>query len=636
MWARTIGSAVLSLVLCASGCQWAVDDADREVYRLIESRQRAAIARTTDVHIDQPRWPEWEKPFSQGPDEKYSFVPHPVDSDVPAAFRLTATQPATAATNGAAHDAPAVATTQPVAEVPATQPAQPSAQNTQTTAGVEPPAMAPAADVAAGSQPAGEIPVLSLGEALEYAFRHAREFQTAKEELYLAALALSLERHLWTPQLVGDIRTRYANYGAIRDFDHAMDVVATTAVEQKLPFGGEVTASVIGSLMRDLTNHVTTGENGQAVLAANIPLLRGAGHVAYESRYQAERDLIYAVRTFERFRQTLAVSIAGDYFALQRLKQEIVNVTASLDQFSMMVDEATARWQIGLVLELDVQRAEQDRLDARNRQVVAVETYKTAVEEFKIRLGMPLDTPIDIEPLQDPGEEPAARSQQGQAVRLESAIRMPQTSAEEAVRLAHKYRLDLLNVLDFIDDRRRGVDIARNNLLPSLDLQGSVTFDTNPDRLNMVDYHDDRATWRSALNLELPLDRKEERNELRSSLIRKARAQRNYEEARDQVAVQVRQAMRNVLQSRETLDIQLLSRELAVRRRQGARLRFEQGFVGNRDIVEAENALLRARNALALAQVQYRLAVLEFLRDTGMLRLDDEGQWVTPAAGPGS
>jgi len=49
--------------------------------------------------------------------------------------------------------------------------------------------------------------------------------------------------------------------------------------------------------------------------------------------------------------------------------------------------------------------------------------------------------------------------------------------------------------------------------------------------------------------------------------------------------------------------------------------------VGSRDIVEAENDLLSARNALAEAQVQYKLAILRFLRDTGMLRLDDQGRW---------
>src|SRR5207253_9955531 len=133
-------------------------------------------------------------------------------------------------------------------------------------------------------------PILTLSAALGYAFAHSREFQRAKEDLYLAALALTLERHLWTPQFTGNVSSQYANCGQIRDFDHAMAAVAQVGVEQRLPLGGSVTAKVMDNLMRDLTHHITTGETGQAVLSANIPLLRGAGLVAQESRFQAERN----------------------------------------------------------------------------------------------------------------------------------------------------------------------------------------------------------------------------------------------------------------------------------------------------------------------------------------------------------
>ena len=68
-WVALIG------LLCASGCQWAVDDADRDVYRLIENRQRAAIDRTTDTRIDREHWPQWDKPYGGPPDEKYDFTP---------------------------------------------------------------------------------------------------------------------------------------------------------------------------------------------------------------------------------------------------------------------------------------------------------------------------------------------------------------------------------------------------------------------------------------------------------------------------------------------------------------------------------------------------------------------------------
>jgi outer membrane protein TolC len=58
------------------------------------------------------------------------------------------------------------------------------------------------------------------------------------------------------------------------------------------------------------------------VLSGDIPLLRGAGSVAREGLIQAERDLIYQSRSFERSRRTLLVSIARDYFNL--LEQQAV------------------------------------------------------------------------------------------------------------------------------------------------------------------------------------------------------------------------------------------------------------------------------------------------------------------------
>lgn len=618
---------VLCGLLCASGCQWAVDDADSSVYRLIEKRQRAALARTSDAQLGRERWPDWGKPAEPGPDQKHEFVPHPLDNEVPASFGQPTSAPAVhtdANLSGPSARLRAAASSPPSSTaVAATQPAEAhdSLASSSAAAGFQ-----PVDEMTVQTQPSEELKLMSLAEVVQYAFRHARDFQSAKEDLYLSALALTLERHLWTPQLVSNIQTRYANYGAIRDFDHAMAVVAETAVEQKLPYGGQLTATVINSLMRDLTNHLTSGETGRIVLAADIPLLRGAGLVAYESRYQAERDLIYAVRTFERFRQTFAVEIASSYFDLQQRKQQIYNLGESVKSFTSEVDRARARWQTGRIIELDVQRAEQDRLSVFNRRLVAVNSYRTAMEAFKIRLGMPPEEEFDVEPLGGPEEDLHDDGARLTDARLDRSIRMPRVSLDEAVKVGQQYRLDLLNSLDRIDDRRRGVDIAENNLLPGLDAQGSVTYDTNPDKPNMVNYHDDRATWRSALNLEVPLDRVEERNALRGALINKERAVRNYSQSRDQVAAQISQTMRQVMLSQQSLRIQILSRDLALKRREGARIRFEQGRVSNREVVDAENSLLNARDALAAAQVQLRSAILQFFRDTGMLRLNDDGR----------
>lgn len=574
------------------GCQLFTDDADREVYRLIERRQQAAVGETRDARIDKERSP------ATVDDDPYSFAPHPIDSEVPGSFSQSSTRPAV--TSRPADTAPT--------DSAATQPAR--------------------------EMPAG--PELSLADALSYAFRHSRSFQTAKEDLYLAALDLSLERHMWTPRLMGEIRSQYANYGQTRDFDHAMEAVAEVGVEQQLPYGGEVTARVINTLMRDLGHRITTGETGKMILEANIPLLRGAGRVAYESRYQSERELVYAVRAFERFRRELAVRIAGTYFNLQRLRQEILNARQSAEAFTNDAARADGLARTGRVNQLDVFRADQNRLTAIATEVDAIERYRTALDEFKIRLGMPTERDIQVELPADDAQV-AAEDGNLQAETLEQALRMPAVPESEALRVGLKYRLDLLNDSDRIDDANRGVKIAENGLLPDLTASGTVTMDTHPDELGVLKYNTKRTTWRGYLSLELPLDRKAERNALRSSQIGVRRAQRDYEESRDIVRLEVRRAIRRVDQQAESLEIQRLNRDVAVIRRRAADIQYDLGKIGNRDVVEAQEELLEAQNRFAQAQAQFRLAILEFRLATGTLRIDDAGRWTASVAnGPGA
>lgn len=624
--ARTACGVFLLAAWLPAGCQLLVDDADREVYRLVEKRQQQAVGVVHDARIDTER-----VPIRRG-DTAREFVPNPVDPELPPSFKVAAVQatpavpPVTESEEPSNHD-----------EGSADPP--PSSRPSDLTADLTADAPVAAAPASRPADPAGDdvhvqidadAEVFTLAQALTYAFDHARDFQDAKEDLYLAALALTLERHLWTPQLRGDIRSQYANFGQVRDFDHAMDAVARVAAEQRLPFGGQVTAQILSGLMRDLTNRITTGETGQILLSADVPLLRGAGHVALESRYLAERRLIYAIRTFERFRRFLAVSVATEYFELQRLRQQIINVEESMVGYDALARRARGLWKAGRSRLLDVQRAEQDQLNATNQLIDAVERYRTALDLFKIRIGMLPSTNITVAvPEADASANPGDASQPDDpaSAKLVDELAMPQVDEAEALRVALKYRLDLLNELDRIGDAERGVQVAENAILPSLNAFGSVQFDTDPERLGIYDYNSERATWRTGLFLELPLDRKAERNALRESLISKRRAERDYELARDTVVQQVRRAMRRVLQQRQLLEIQIVNRQLAQRRLRAAQFRFQKGLERALEVVDAQNELLRAQNGFAQAQAALKVAILEFWRDTDTLRIDDEGRW---------
>lgn len=555
-----------TLGLLAGGCQkWFLDQADREVYQLIESRQQAALGETHSARLDE------ESGETPSGSDMYSFAPHPVDSDVPPMF-----QEATASQRG-------------------------DEEPTEAGEDVEMP----------GAEPGRSDLVFTLFDVLAYAQRYAREFQTAKEDLYLSALALSLERFLWTPQLSSQLSFEFADYGQVRDFDRAMTATATLAAEQRLPLGGTITARVIDRWMRDLKVHTTSGETGQVILAADIPLLRGAGWVAYESRYQAERDLIYAVRSFERFRRNFLVEIASDFFSLQALYE---TVESSQSQVGSLVNDYEQAKELAAkerTLKLEADRARVSLLNARNRVIASQESYGTSLDSFKIRLNIRPETALEL---------------------LDAPVELvpPDVTEELAINTAFKYRLDLLNSLDAVDDARRSVKIAQNNLLPDFNFTGSVALDTDPGKPSTVDYNTERTTWRGLVEFEVPLNRQRERNEYRASWIDLRRAERSYDQFSDGIQAEVRRAMRQIVLARVSIDIQRESISINQFRREQARALFEIGQVpSNRDVIEAENELRESRNILARAEADYKITILEFLLSTGTLRVGDDGKWLS-------
>jgi len=366
-------------------------------------------------------------------------------------------------------------------------------------------------------------------------------------------------------------------------------------------------------LMRDLRRHITSAESGQIILEANIPLLRGAGRVAYETRYQAERDLIYAVRSFERFRRTFIDDIVASYLGLLNLRQQIENARLQVDSLRDNRDRSEALFEAGRLNILDLGRVRNDLLRGENNVVLAIQRYQTALDFFKIQIGMEVSEPLE------PAEEAML------------FIQVPPLDEESAIALALDYRLDLINFRDRVDDTRRQVEIAKNGLLPDLNIGGSVVMDTDPTHLNMLNYDIERLTWRGNATLEIPLQRKAERNFLREAMIQWQRAERAYDLQQDQIRLEVRAAIRDLIAAREQLEIQLANVAIAETRSEAATIQFDLGLISNRDKVEAEQDLLDARNALSSAQADLRRAIVAFFRDTGMLRVDDDGRWLDVA-----
>jgi outer membrane protein TolC len=456
-----------------------------------------------------------------------------------------------------------------------------------------------------------ESGILTLAQAIALATEYDRNYQTQKEQLYLTALSLTLSRHQFERKWLGTVDAKYNR----NSNDEYMNSDAGFGFQQLLADGASISINIAMDWTRFLTGDPRTSLASLLSASASQPLLRGSGRaVVQENLTQAERDVLYQIRTFNRYRKNFVVSIANDYYNVLELK---ANVTNAENSYNRLV-ESRKRLQIeaeaGQARPFDVDEAEQRALDAENQRVQAQLNYERALDEFKLRLSLPPNAKFEL----DENELKALE---------EIGIVEPGYELDEAVETALLRRLDLANSRDMVDDAKRKVMVAANNLGIDLNLVGSANVNSTPQtEFDRLQFHE--GNYQLGLQSDdLGLDRLAERNTYRQSLIRLDQQQRQYELDRDQIELDVRQALRSLKSEAERYRIQKMALRLAERRLETQKMLLEIGQSDVRLLLESEGALLQAQNDVLRALVAHAIAKLGFFRDIGILQVKPDGMW---------
>lgn len=157
---------------------------------------------------------------------------------------------------------------------------------------------------------------LTLNELVELSLIHSREYQFEIEDLYLAALGLTLDRYQFAvrylgttgrepgisetftilPRRPGDNLTQNSNFG----------------IRQALPTGAQWAVELANNTIWLFSGPGQT--NSASVLSFSLvqPLIMGAGRkVVLEGLTQSEREVLYATRDLARFRQVFFCDVVG-------------------------------------------------------------------------------------------------------------------------------------------------------------------------------------------------------------------------------------------------------------------------------------------------------------------------------------
>ncbi|MBV8267665.1 MAG: hypothetical protein JO252_15170, partial [Planctomycetaceae bacterium] len=501
--------------------------------------------------------------------------------------------------------------------------------------------------------------VVTLQQAFTLALINSRIYQYRLEQIYLTSLAVTLQRFAFMPQFYAGLSplTGVALGGGpslgggfpppvpVNSFNY--QTIATGSPLSNLNIG---TIAGVGKVFNDgarllmgYANQVVfnfLGHNSRQPtvtsalpLTLMLPFLRGGGRaVTLEALTQAERNLVYEVRNFAKFRQEfLVANLVGGSFTtfgsavptlgysspgnidpttgfisvlqdLQVVENDRRNVTA----FERMVEvysELIQGESSGLT-QLQLDQMASNLLSARQQLVSDRTTYRSDLDMFKIQLGLPPDVPLVLDrgltrkftetfdatdrwqrnPKRELSELPEIAKglpvledviidgRSCLAVYKEGKYHEDDLEALllAAERVALERRLDIMNARAQLYDAWRQIRVTANALLGYFNVTITNQFVTPSTTTNPFGFLEQAKSFSLVLNAELPLVRLAERNAFRTALINYQRQRRILMNAEDFLKYQLRQDIRNLHLQYLTYEINRKNFVLSIRQKDQA------------------------------------------------------------------
>jgi len=458
--------------------------------------------------------------------------------------------------------------------------------------------------------PAGTI--LTLPQAVAIATDHNRVYQTEKENLYIKALDLRLARHQFDPILFGSGEAKYVKARG----GTASEENASLGMQKLFATGASIGANVTLSWIDVLSGDARGGLSRILTVAATQPLLRGSDpNIVLENLTQAERDLLYQVRTFNRYRKKFVVSIIAQYYQVLQSYDQLENSRHNYDVLVDVCGNAEKLAEAGRLPRFELDQARQDKLVASDTVVKAEKIYKQTLDDFKLSLAVPTETEFGL----DYNELAAMRNVK---------MTMPVFLEADAIDTAIALRLDLANAFDAINDAERKILVALDSTRPDLRLVAAANLKSK-NTSDPVTLRTSRDSAALGLQFDPQLDKVSLENDYRLSLITLDQNRRLYEEKIDTIVRDIREVYRDLAEATKRYKDQTEQLSLAGRRFDNTMALLQYGRANTRDVLDAQRDLYRAQDAATTAMINYAVAMLRFYRDVEVLQVRPDGMWQT-------
>lgn len=301
---------------------------------------------------------------------------------------------------------------------------------------------------------------IRLEQAAELGLINSREYQDRREDLYLAALPVTLQRFAFTPQFfaAGQAVRKRIGSAAPGGPQNNWTLNGDVGVTKMFATGALLLFNFANQTVINLTGAGPhTVSQSQLTLDLIQPLLRGGGRaVTLEPLTQSERNLLYAIRSYARFRKEYFTFIIGGgggaltatavafgsatsglspglisgitMIATNRIAPQLtagpsgrlaivpavaapaagylptllpaaqlVNDRSNVTQLRAIRRLFEAFKEGGDISQLQVDQVEQQLLQGQSQVLLDEQNYGNLLDQLKLQLGLPTDTPLELD-----------------------------------------------------------------------------------------------------------------------------------------------------------------------------------------------------------------------------------------------
>jgi outer membrane protein len=353
---------------------------------------------------------------------------------------------------------------------------------------------------------------------------------------------------------------------------------------------------------------------GTVSVQISQPLLRGFGLLPNRGPIViAQRDVEQSRATFRQQVAAIILNTVQQYWNVVEARENL-DVAKNLQaQAQQSYDHDKEALEKGALPPLDIYRSESEVAQHRVSEIQAEYAVKEAEDIFRNAIGADIDPNIralDVN-LTEPPEPTDALLAVDIGTELTKALsNRPEIEVQ---------RLQLAN-----DDLN--IKIAHNGLKPQLNLtvnySGSgLNSDTNGPFLEALDqsFGFSQPTYGGSLNLILPVKNYAAKSAFASAQVSKRRDLYSDRQIRQQITLDVSNAVHQLEQSKLSMEAAKIALNLAQKNLQAEQRKYELGAETIYFVLETQSELAQVEQSLIQAQVGYQLAVASVYYSTGEL-----------------